>query len=219
MGMTENLLSTTQWVITALLFAVILLAAVRSVDWHKFRQDTSLQHTFFGAAVVLGFVWQLRAGISPGLSIHVFGITLVTLMLGWGLAVLAGLLALLITVITGREPLVMFAANGLITVMVPALVSYAIMLWERHRDFNNFFAYIFVCGFFGSAISVAVAGVVMCLMLWTSGVYTFAELVYEYLSYLPLFMIPEGFANGAFVTGLMVFHPDRLTTLNQRRYR
>lgn len=146
MGMTENLLSTTQWVITALLFAVILLAAVRSVDWHKLRQDTSLQHTFWrcrGAWVL----WQLRAGISPGLSIHVFGVTLVTLMLGWGLAVLAGLLALAITVITGREPLIMFAANGLITVMVPALVSYAIMLWGRHRDFNNFFAYIFVCGF------------------------------------------------------------------------
>jgi len=32
-------------------------------------------------------------------------------------------------------------------------------------------------------------------------------------------MIPEGFANGAFVTGLMVLHPDRLTTLDQRRYR
>ena len=101
MGMTENLLSTTQWVITFLLFAVILLAAVRSVDWGKLRQDTSLQHTFFGAAVALGFLWQLRAGISPGLSIHVFGITLVTLMLGWGLAVLAGLLALVITVKTG----------------------------------------------------------------------------------------------------------------------
>ena len=219
MGMTENLLSTTQWVITAILFAVILLAAVRSIDWQALRRDTAMQHTFFGAAVVLGFLWQLRAGISPGLSIHVFGITLVTLMLGWGLAVLAGLLALVITVVIGREPLVMFAANGLITVMVPALVSYAIMLWERQRDFNNFFAYIFVCGFFGSAIAVAVAGVVMCLMLWTSGVYTFAVLVHEYLSYLPLFMIPEGFANGAFVTGLMVFHPDRLTTLDQRRYR
>ncbi len=219
MGMTENLLSTTQWVVTAILFALILRAAVRSIDWQALRRDTTLQHTFFGAAVALGCVWQLRAGISPGLSIHVFGITLVTLMLGWGLAILAGLLALVITVITGREPLVMFAANGLITVMVPALVSYAIMLWERQRDFNNFFAYIFVCGFFGSAIAVAVAGIVMCLMLWTAGVYTFYELVYEYLSYLPLFMIPEGFANGAFVTGLMVFHPDRLTTLDQRRYR
>lgn len=219
MGMTQNLLSTSQWIITFILFVVILAHALRSVDWQSFRKDQALQHSFFGAAVVLGFLWHLRAGISPGLAIHVFGITVITLMLGWALAVLSGSLALVITVITGREPLLMFAANGLITVMVPAIVSYRIMLWERRKDFRNFFAYIFFCGFFGSGIAVAVAGLTMCLMLWTSGVYSFGELVHEYLRYLPLFMIPEGFANGAFVTGLMVLHPERLTTLDQRRYR
>jgi uncharacterized membrane protein len=219
MGMTDNLLSTSQWLITAVLFAVILLNAVRSVDWSALRKDNALQHSFFGAAVMLGFVWQLRAGISPGLAIHIFGITVITLMLGWALAVLAGLLALVITVITGREPLLMFAANGLITVMVPALVSHGIMLWERRRNFRNFFAYIFFCGFFGAGLSVAAAGIVMCLMLWSSGTYSFDELVHEYLRYLPLFMIPEGFINGTFVTGLMVFHPDRLSTLDQSRYR
>lgn len=219
MGMTENLLSTSQWIITVILFLAILVRALRSIDWQLFRKDEALQHTFFGAAVALGFLWHLRAGISPGLSIHIFGITLVTLMLGWALAVLAGLLALVITIITGREPLIMFAANGLVTVMVPALVSQGIMLWERRRGFRSFFAYIFFCGFFGAGISVGVAGTAMCLMLWTSGVYTFGELMHEYVRYLPLIMIPEGFANGAFVTGLMVFHPDRLTTLDQRRYR
>ena len=179
MGMTDNLLSTSQWLITAVLFAMILLKAVRSVDWPALRRDNALQHSFFGAAVILGFVWQLRAGISPGLAIHIFGITVITLMLGWALAVLAGLLALVITVITGREPLLMFAANGLITVMVPALVSHGIMLWERRRNFRNFFAYIFFCGFFGAGLSVAAAGIVMCLMLWSSGTYSFDELVHE----------------------------------------
>ncbi|MGP9831900.1 energy-coupling factor ABC transporter permease [Marinobacter sp. NSM] len=219
MGMTENLLSTSQWLLTASIFVLVLLAALRSVDWEALRKDNATQHSLFGAAVVLGFVWQLRAGISPGLAIHIFGITVITLMLGWALAVISGLLALVITVITGREPLVMFAANGLVTVMVPALVTHAIMLWERRRDFRNFFAYIFFCGFFGAGLSVAAAGVLMCLMLWSSGVYTFETLVHEYLRYLPLFMIPEGFVNGVFVTGLMVFHPDRLSTLDQRRYR
>ena len=219
MGMTENLLSLSQWLITLALFLLILVHALRSIDWHLLRNDDAMQHTLFGAAVVLGFLWHLRAGISPGLSIHIFGMTVITLMLGWALAVVAGLLALVITVITGREPLLMFAANGLVTVMVPAIVSYQIMLWERRRNFRNFFAYIFFCGFFGSGIAIAAAGVTMCLMLWSSGVYTFGELVHEYLRYLPLFMIPEGFANGAFVTGLMVLHPDRLTTLDQRRYR
>lgn len=154
MGMTDNLLSTSQWLITAVLFVVILLKAVRSVDWSALRKDNALQHSFFGAAVILGFVWQLRAGISPGLAIHIFGITVLTLMVGWALAVLAGLFALVITVITGREPLLMFAANGLITVMVPALVSHGIMLWERRCNFRNFFAYIFFCGFFGAGLSV-----------------------------------------------------------------
>ncbi len=219
MGMTENLLSPLQLIVTGLIFLLVLVSVVRGIDWAELRKDTTLQHTFFGTAVVLGFLWHLRAGISPGLSIHVFGMTIITLMMGWRLAVLSGLLALVITVITGREPLLMFAVNGLVTVMVPALVSYGIMRWERHRDFKNFFAYIFVCGFFGAGISVAVAGVVMCLMLWFAGVYSFAELTHEYLQYLPLFMIPEGFVNGAFVTGLMVFHPDRLKTLDQRRYR
>ncbi|MEE2762794.1 MAG: energy-coupling factor ABC transporter permease [Pseudomonadota bacterium] len=219
MGMTDNLLPTSQWLITLVLFALILVRALRVVDWQSLRRDNALQHSLFGAAVVLGFLWQLRAGISPGLAIHVFGITVVTLMLGWALAVVAGLLALVITVITGREPLLMFAANGLITVMVPALVSHGIMLWERKRNFRNFFAYIFFCGFFGAGIAVAAAGLVMCLLLWTSGVYEFHELVHEYIRYLPLFMIPEGFVNGTLVTGLMVFHPDRLTTLDQRRYR
>ncbi len=219
MGMTDNLLPTSQWLITLVLFALILVRALRVIDWQALRRDNALQHSLFGAAVVLGFLWQLRAGISPGLAIHVFGITVVTLMLGWALAVVAGLLALVITVITGREPLMMFAANGLVTVMVPALVSHAIMLWERKRNFRNFFAYIFFCGFFGAGIAVAAAGLVMCLLLWTSGVYEFHELMHEYIRYLPLFMIPEGFVNGTLVTGLMVFHPDRLTTLDQRRYR
>ncbi|MDX1817146.1 MAG: energy-coupling factor ABC transporter permease [Marinobacter sp.] len=219
MGMTENLLSTGQWLVTAVLFLLVLVQAARSVDWRGFSRDNALQHSFFGAAVALGFLWQLRAGISPGLAIHIFGMTVITLMLGWALAVFSGLLALVITVITGREPATMFAANGLITVMVPALVSHGIMLWERRRNFRNFFAYIFFCGFFGAGLAVAAAGTVMCLLLWSSGTYDFEDLVNEYIRYLPLFMLPEGFVNGTIVTGLMVFHPDRLTTLDQSRYR
>lgn len=219
MGMTENLLSTGQWLVTAVLFLLVLVQAARSVDWRGFSRDNALQHSFFGAAVALGFLWQLRAGISPGLAIHIFGMTVITLMLGWALAVFSGLLALVITVITGREPATMFAANGLITVMVPALVSHGIMLWERRRNFRNFFAYIFFCGFFGAGLAVAAAGTVMCLLLWSSGTYDFEDLVNEYIRYLPLFMLPEGFVNGTIVTGLMAFHPDRLTTLDQNRYR
>nr|WP_228141620.1 energy-coupling factor ABC transporter permease [Marinobacter sp. X15-166B] len=217
--MTENLLPVSQWIITAILFFFITFRAVLSVNWAQLRKNQALQHSFFGAAVVLALLWHMRAGLAPGLSIHIFGITAVVLMLGWGLAVIAGLLALVLVVITGREPAIMFAANGLITVIIPALVSHRIMLWERRRGFRNFFAYIFVCGFFGAALAVAAAGVTMVVLLWLAGVYPWSELVSEYLRYLPLIMAPEGFVNGTVVTGLMVFHPERLLTLDVRRYR
>ncbi|MDX1456954.1 MAG: energy-coupling factor ABC transporter permease [Marinobacter sp.] len=219
MGMTLNILSMTQLLTTGVLFLAILYLAVMGVDWARLKSDRALQHSCLGAAVALGMLWQLRAGLSPGLTIHIFAMTVVTLMLGWALAIFAGLLALLMEVITGREPLLLFAANGLITVMVPALVSHGIMVWERRRNFRNFFAYIFFCGFFGAAIAVAVAGCTMVLMLWTSGTYSWDELVHEYLRYLPLIMLPEAFINGTVVTGLMVFNPERLLTLDERRYR
>ena len=143
MGLTDNLFPAWLLLVTAVMFAGILVRAVRQTDWQWLRSEQRLQHCLFGAAVVLGFLWQLRAGLSPGLSIHIFGMTAVTLMLGWRLAVFSGLLASVIVVITGREPASLLAVNGLITVMVPALVTHAIMRWERRRNFRNFFAYIF----------------------------------------------------------------------------
>ncbi|SDX00002.1 energy-coupling factor ABC transporter permease [Marinobacter mobilis] len=219
MGMTLNILSPAQWLGTGALFLVVLVLALRQANWQQLKADQAIQHTLFGAAVALAVLWQIRAGLSPGLTIHIFAMTAVTLLLGWPLAVMAGLLALLMVVVTGREPWQLFAANGLITVMVPALVSHAIMGWERRRGFRNFFAYIFFCGFFGAAISVAVAGCSMVLMLWISGAYTWEDLVHEYLRYLPLIMLPEAFVNGTVVTGFMVFHPERLLTLDPHRYR
>ncbi|SFR62536.1 Uncharacterized membrane protein [Marinobacter daqiaonensis] len=219
MGLTDNLFPGWLLLVCGLLFAGVLVTAVRQTSWAGLRSSPRLQHCLFGAAVALGSLWQLRAGLSPGLSIHIFGMTAVTLMLGWPLAVFSGLLALVIVVVTGHEPLSLFAVNGLITVMVPALVTHGIMRWERHRNFRNFFAYIFFCGFFGAGAAVASAGVTMVLLLWLTGVYDWYHLVHDYLRYLPLFVLPEGFVNGTVVTGLMVFQPELLTTLDERRYR
>lgn len=219
MGLIDNLLPGSVLVLAAMVCAGLLVWAVRRADWRRLLSDDALQHSLFASAVVLGLLWHLRAGLAPGLTIHLFGMTAVTLMLGWELAVLAGLLALASVVITGQESLRLFAVNALVTVFIPALVSHGIMIWERRRGFRNFFAYIFFCGFFGAGIAVASAGCLMVTLLWSAGVYDWDFLVHDYLRYLPLILIPEGFVNGAVVTGLMVFHPDRLLTLDQSRYR
>lgn len=77
----------------------------------------------------------------------------------------------------------------------------------------------FFCGFFGAGASVLAAGMSMVLLLWLTGVYDWYHLQHDYVRYLPLFVLPEGLVNGVVVTGLMVFRPELLTTLDERRYR
>jgi len=219
MGMTENLLPPGLWYLTNAIALVVFVFALRAVPWRRLMADPSLQHILFGAAVALGFLWQMRAGIAPGLAIHLFGITLLTLMMGWGLAVVTGLLALAVTAIMNVEPWINFGTNALICVFVPALVSHGVMLFERWLALRNFFGFIFISGFFGAGASVLAASGAIALLLWVGDVYTPGKLVHDYLRYLPLFVFPEAFINGTMVAALTAFHPDRLLMLQQHRYR
>jgi len=217
MGMTDTLLPFSVMVAGWLLcLGGLAVAAVRA-DWPQLFVEKALQHTLFGSTVGLAMLWQMRAGLNPGLTVHLLGMTTVTLMLGWSLAVLAGSLALVAMVLLGREPLGAFGINDLVTVIIPALVTQGIMLWERQR-FRLFFAYIFVCGFFGAAIAVVAGGVFMVVLLWVFGVYDWDLLVRDYLRYLPLIAMPEALINGMTVTGIMVYFPKRLLTLDESRY-
>ncbi|MHA7835775.1 MAG: energy-coupling factor ABC transporter permease [Algiphilus sp.] len=218
MGMTENLLPTGLWYLTNAIALIGVLLAMRATPWRRLLHDAGLQHVLFGAAVALGFLWQMRAGIAPGLAIHIFGITVLTLMMGWGLASLAGLMALAVTALMGVEPWTSFGTNALISVLVPALVSHGVMLFERWLALRNFFGFIFISGFFGAGASVLAAGLSISLLLWAGGVYTPDKLVHDYLRYLPLFVFPEAFLNGTLVAALTAFHPDRLLMLQQHRY-
>lgn len=218
MGLTPDLISAGWlWLMNALLIVVLALS-IWQADWAQLVVERPLQHSLFATIILLVLLWQIRAGLSPGLTIHIFGITAVTLMLGWAFAVIAGVVALVFMTILGRESLAMLGVNGIITVAIPAFVSYGVMLWERSRGFRNFFAYLFICGFFGAAIAVASAGITMVLLLWIAGVYGWDTLMLEYISYLPLIMLPEAFINGTVISGLMVFHPQRLLTLDESRY-
>lgn len=86
-------------VITGLFYLAILLLALWRLPWGVLARERNIQHLLFGAAVVLMLMWTLRAGISPGLSIHFMGMTTLTLMFGWDLAICAGSAALI-----GHDP-------------------------------------------------------------------------------------------------------------------
>lgn len=91
--------------VAALLLWLVLLAfslnasLLRTLGAHPLYQ-----HLCLGGAIVLVPLWTLRAGLHEGLEIHFLGLTSLTLLLGWRLALLAPCLTLLILAYFGVIP-------------------------------------------------------------------------------------------------------------------
>ncbi|MBY4676242.1 energy-coupling factor ABC transporter permease [Marinobacterium arenosum] len=218
MSISEGLLTGPWLWLIHLLYLLALGAAVWRAPWRVLADNRRLQHLLFGATVLLMMMWWMRAGISPGLSIHFVGMTAMTLMFGWDLAILAASLALLGMTLTGKESWDGFTVNGLCSVVLPALVSYGIYRWVEWKLPKNFFIYLFLCAFIGGGIAGASAGLSSSLLLWLADVYSWAKIEHEYIRYLPLIMFPEGLMNGILMTGMMVFYPDWVRTFNAKAY-
>jgi uncharacterized membrane protein len=101
------------WVMN-LLFASILLLALRLTPWRKFR-DMEQLNVFLGAVVALLVLWHMDVQVQSGLSFHLLGVTAITLMFGWSLAVIGAALALLGVVLNAGTGWDGFAINALLT--------------------------------------------------------------------------------------------------------
>ncbi|NVK42240.1 MAG: energy-coupling factor ABC transporter permease [Oceanospirillaceae bacterium] len=218
MSISQGLLSPLLVWIAHPLFALLLLVALWRLPWRVLASNRQLQHLFFGATVALMLLWVLRAGISPGLGIHFLGMTTLTLMFGWDLAVVSATLALLGMTLIGRESWEGFSVNGLCSIVLPAWVSYGLLRLVEAKLPKNFFIYLFLCAFIGGGLAAASSGLSTVLLLWLDGAYDWARLHREYVMLLPLIMFPEGLLNGILMTGMMVFYPDWIRTFNARAY-
>ena len=111
--------------VAALLLWLVLLAfslnasLLRTLGAHPLYQ-----HLCLGGAIVLVPLWTLRAGLHEGLEIHFLGLTSLTLLLGWRLALLAPCLTLLLLAYFGVIPLADIGWQGWLVI-------------ERSRDAND----------------------------------------------------------------------------------
>ena len=117
----------------------------------------------------------MKAGVKPGLDMHLLGATMFTLMFGPRLAILG--LSLVLAGVTlnngllGREGWEAYALNALALAVFPALLADAIRRVVDRCLPGNFFIYVFVTAFFGAAITAMASGVLACGLLWLAGVY------------------------------------------------
>ncbi|MDO6514770.1 MULTISPECIES: energy-coupling factor ABC transporter permease [unclassified Neptuniibacter] len=218
MSFTNGLITAPWLFLGGVVYLFALGFALRNTPWRVFLDNKTLQHMLGGATVLLVVLWSMRAGISPGLGIHFLGVTMMTLVFGWDLAILSGTVALLSMGIIGRESWDSLFLSGVCSILCPVAITCFVHRFVDKKLSKNFFVFLFLCGFFGAGLSSAGAGLLASSVLVLDGVYSLEKVFLEYLRYLPLIMFPEGLMNGIILTGMLVFHPDWVRGFDAKAY-
>ena len=205
-------------IVSAVAAALLLFFAARTYHWTSLRANRNAQHFFAGAIVALGILWNMQAGIVPGLSFHVMGVTALTLLMGWRLALVAIFGVQILLVLTGKLDWRALGYSYLLCAALPVLFSYGFYRLVYARLLHNPFVYILVGGFINAGVTHAFSDLIQSASLWALGVHTADLIWHDYLRYLPMMMFPEGVVNGMFITGMVVFNSRWLSTFDEDSY-
>ena len=205
------------WLLNALFLSILLYAASKT-PFKKFLENVSGQHVYFGAMVLLFLLWGVKAGISPGLGFHHLGATLFTLMFGWPLAIFGLSIIMLASVLLQHNELISLGANGVLSIIIPVMISFGVLRLSQKFLPDNFFIYIFIAAFFGAGIAVAASRLASIVLLTLIDAYPLAKLIEESLLYTPMFMFPEMFITGMLISIFVVYRPEWVVTFDDERY-
>lgn len=201
-----------------LFYASVFLYALYRSPWQQLKSQQGLQHLCFGASVVLLVIWSIRADLSEGISIHFLGMTALCLVLGWDLAIVCASISLVLISYFSGGHWSNFAANGVLTIILPVAVAQLVMLWVTKRMPKNFFVYLFVSGFFCAGLSAVLTGLSVSLTLWLNDIYPWIKIQQDIVTIIVLTIFPEGLLNGIILTAIMVFFPDWIRSFDAKSY-
>lgn len=198
-------------------YAIALYAALRMAPWRRLRESEQL-HVFLGTVVCLILLWHVRATVNPGLDFHLLGVTVVTLMFGWSLGIIATTLALMgVTVNTGGG-WDAFVLNAVTTGVLPVTLTQVLLVLIRHFLPKNFFVFVLVNGFLTGAIVGILSGCLAAWMLVWCGAYAYAELELTLLPLFPLMFLPEAMVNGWITVIMVVLRPRWVGSFSDEQY-
>lgn len=186
--------------------------------WRQIVQEQGLQHLLFGALLVMVLVWSIRAELTPGLSIHFWGMATVALVFGFDLALLLGTSAVIAITILGQQPWSLIPLNIVSHILLPVVLTLQLRRLIEAVWGKNFFLYLFGCGFIGGGVVAFVGGLLAASLLALGGLISWSTVTHEYAMYFPLLLFFEGFINGVLMTGMMVFHPDWIRSFDAQGY-
>lgn len=198
-----GLASATLWLVLPL-----LAAALFGAPWRQLMAEQE-RVTALGVAIcVLAILWSMSPELQGGEKLHLLGMTTVTLVFGWQLALCAGAMAGFVLLVVGNWGLETLPLNLLLCVIVPVAVSTAALTLANRLRRTNLFVYMLGVGFVGSMLAIGAT-------LWVASILLGTELDHALVL---LITFPEGFINGTVITALTVFAPQLMRTYDDERY-
>jgi len=177
-----------------------------------------LEYVYVNSVLVLAGLWWLNAEAVEGLQLHFLGLSAMVLVFGWRLALVGGALALAGLTALGVYDWPALGVNGLITVALPVLLARRLHALVYAWFPKHYFVYVIVAAHFTSMIVIAATMLTGALLLWTLGIYEWGRISANYLIFLPIAMLPEGFINGAVMTMLTALKPEWVRSFDDRDY-
>ncbi|MEW8029294.1 MAG: energy-coupling factor ABC transporter permease [Candidatus Thiodiazotropha sp.] len=199
------------------LYGVVLLLALRLAPWGRLARDGQL-HVFLGAIVALIVLWHIRAHLQPGISFHLLGVTVITLMFGWSMAIIMASIALLAVSLNAGTGWQGFVVSYLTVALVPITLSQISLILVRSWLPRQFFVYVLGNGFFTAWLVGYASGYLAMQLLVLSGAYTMAELEVTVMPFFPLMFFPEALVNGWVITLMVVFCPTWVYSFSDEQY-
>ena len=181
-------------------------------------KDSERLNVWLGMIVLLVLVWSLKAGVKPGLSLHLLGAMVFTLSFGPHLAFVGLSLVLFGVTLNGEAGFFAYALNALLMAGVSVALSNAIYRLILRLLPRHFFVYVFVNGFFGSALTIFGVGLASVLLMGMAGAYGWEYLTTEYLPYFLLLGFSEAWLSGMLITLFVVYRPKWVATFDDSSY-
>lgn len=205
------------WLMTGFLIALWFygwaLCSFKTL-WHEIKARGP---ALLIATVSLIVLWHIRATVLQGLSLHLLGAMLCTLVFGYRLALLPLTTALLLTQFTAAGDWNTLGLNACILVLWPvAICRLVVSLVDRLP--SNLFVFIFAGGFFGAAAVVVLTGWLLTLIFWLTQLYPWGPLLEDYASYWLLVAFSEAWLTGMLLTIMVVYRPELVQLFDSARY-
>ncbi len=206
------------WTLAGWLVAVPVAAgAVWAAPWSRFG-ESELVHVWYGGIFFLVVLWSIQATVGAGFTFHLLGVTVVTLSMGPALALVGSALAVALLVLVRAGMWVNGGVAFLTMAALPVAVTWLVLRFAERRLPPNFFIYIFVGAFFGSALAYGAAGLAGAWVL-ALGAGVPRELVFgEYVPFLLYLAFGEATLTGMLATLGVAYRPRWVTTFDDARY-